>query len=261
VAVFIIGVSWSVNAVSQTRGLSGVVELDSGIAFGDFRLEITVNNHSFVVIPPSFTIIRPITSSESVEVTMFEGDRLVEYSVNDILLDPVDYTVQIRCLGCSEFVPLQYYSPDGNRFGFSNSVYIDPEDLPEELALTAISRAVIEGTISLQKLPTRDLKFALSVVRDSDPSFVYQVGPVVTLLRGATSVDYEIAGLNRNVSNNQFRVQLRCINCFGPSARAQLSTAALSPLENHSDVNFQLMGEGSFAIGSMIELLTSDQAD
>jgi len=88
----------AIQASAQTRGLSGVVELDAGVAFIDYRVEITVNNHAFIVVPP-FSILRPVTSSESVEVVLAAGTSSIEYSLTNIVPNPAPLLlIPVICL-------------------------------------------------------------------------------------------------------------------------------------------------------------------
>ena len=249
----------SPSAIGQTRSLGGSLQLDTGVAAEDLRLEITVNNHIIIVQPP-FSITRPITSSESTEVVMLAGQDSIDYLVTDILPDPVDFTVQISCLGCSSSIPDQYYSMGGNRLGLQSDVFIDPEDLPELLDFNVISRARISGTIDLGAVAERDLMFAISVASNVLPERIYQSGTTVTLPNGSTRVDYQLLGLNREIGDDLFRVVLQCLNCSASSAVAQLFPTALSPLQNHSGIDFQVTDEGPIftTIAPMLDLLLND---
>lgn len=247
------------SATGQTRTLSGSLKLDTGMAAEDLRLEVTVNNHIIVVLPP-FSITRPITSSESTEVTMLAGRDSIDYLVTNILPDPVDYTVQISCIDCSDSIPDQYYSMDGNTLGLQSDVFIDPEDLPELLDISVISRARISGTIDLGVVAERDLIFAVSVVSNALPERIYQSGETVTLPNGATSVDYQLTGLNREIGGDLFRVVLQCLNCSGSSGLAQLFPTALSPLQNHAGIDFEVTDDGPLdnTIAPILDLLLND---
>jgi len=249
----------STSAMGQTRTLSGSLKLDTGVAAENLRLEVTVNNHIIIVQPP-FSITRPITSSESTEVTMLEGQDTVDYLVTNILPDPADYTVQISCLDCAGSIPDQFYSMNGNTLGLQSDVFIDPEDLPELLDLNVISRARISGTIDLGTVAERDLVFAVSVVSNASPERIYQSGETVTLPIGTTSVDYQLVGLNREIGADLFRVVLQCRNCSASSALAQSFPTALSPLQNHSGVDFEVTDESAIytTIAPILDLLLND---
>lgn len=249
----------STGATAQTRDLSGLITLDTDVALKDYRLRITVNNHIIVVSPPSFTITRPITSKEFVDVTLPEGENTVSYLVNNIRLDPdEDYSLEIECLNCAELVPKQCYSPDGNKLCEGFLIFIQPEDLPDRLDLVAVSNARISGKVDLGEAAQRELEFTLSVVSNRSSSRIYQTGPNVTLSQGTAITTYEIIGLRRDIGADQFRVQLECNNCFGQSARAQLFPAALSPLENHSDINFRVTDQEAVPLAPVIDLLLAE---
>ena len=50
----------SVQAFAQTLSLNGQLTLDVFQPNAEYDLEVTVRNHGFVVIPPAFTILRPV---------------------------------------------------------------------------------------------------------------------------------------------------------------------------------------------------------
>lgn len=200
----------STLALAQTtRSLSGTIELDVAPNQKNRVIEITVNNHSFVVLP-SLAILRPITSSQARRVTLPAGQSSVDYFVDGIIddpssNDPVDYTIALRCIGCSSDFPLQYYSPTGNKFGLANSTFIDPDDLPAVLGLTAITRATIRGQIDLGQMADRDLIFTVTVLSAQNSQQVLATKRSITLPMGSSNTGYTITGLRRSIGSDQYR--------------------------------------------------------
>ena len=242
-------------AQEQFRSLNGELNLDAGVAQQDLNLRVTVRNHSFVVIP-GFTIIRPITSQVSDTVVIAEGASSTSYSISQIIEDPVDYTIQIECLGCKDIIPTQYYAPSGNSFGLPNSVYIDPADLPAVLNVELISRAQIAGEIELagNMVSKRDLVFTVSAVNADNPAIVYQSINDLVLAQGESSVAYQLTGLSRTVSPG-YRVQLQCTNCFGRSAQKQTSSDVLTGGQNHQAINFLVTDIPLIPLAPILQLL------
>ena len=197
----------------DTRSLSGTLRLDVGPSDNDRNIEITVRNHLFIVIPPNFTILRPILSSESVIVQLAEGSSQVSYSIDNIITDPVDYSISVRCLGCAIDIPNQFYTPNGNTFGLGLTAFIDPQGLPDTLDLTAITRAKIDGEIVLNEVSDRDLQFELTVFSSENADDILSTISPIILASGQESVSYSIKGLNRSIAPAQYRVSgfRRCL--------------------------------------------------
>jgi len=244
------------NEVSaqSTRSLSGTLSIDIGTNEIDRNIEITVNNHSFVVLP-SLAFIRPITSSETAIVALPAGSSQLSYTINNIISDPVDYSVRIRCLGCSVDIPTQYYTTNGNAFGLVDSAYIDPNNLPTTLNLTAISRARITGTITLDQIADRDLRFRVSVLGSDNTERIFGVLNPIIMRSGTSSVSYSIGGLRRNSGSDQYRVQLECLNCVGSSRSAQFFARVLSPTQNHNRIDFAATNVSIPILAPIIELV------
>lgn len=243
----------SVTQAQVTRDLVGQISLDIAPAVKDLIVDISVRNHSFIVIPPTFTILRPIQSIVSTRVLIAEGDSSALYSLSGIVQNPVDYTIQIKCSGCEDIIPTQYYSPQGNRFGLADSTYIDPEDLPAQLALLAITRATIAGKINLLSTASKDLDFTVEVAADEFPDFIYATNSSLKMSKGDQTLNYQISGLAR--SSNLLQVSLRCRNCLGTARRKRLFKTPLSSQSNHSNIDFTLADEGLAIISPLINLL------
>lgn len=254
VTSLIIAIVLGSTAWAQTRSLSGRLSLDIGPSDIDRTVMISVRNHSFLVLP-TFTILRPITSIESTTVTLATGSASVDYVINDIIADPIDYSISIECIACSNNLPTQYYSPEGNRFGLSNSVYIDPDELPNVLNLMAITRASISGDITLDRIADRALNFRVTVFSIDNPNISYKVLSSITLVPGMSTTSYSVSGINRAIGTDRYGVRLQCINCFGASKRAQVYDGALSPSENHSSINFFASDERAPTLAPIIDLI------
>ena len=194
---------------------------------------------------------------------LFEGQILNEYMVSNILPDPVDYSVQIKCLSCSDFIPTQYYSPSGNALGLANSVYIDPEDFTENLNITLITRAFIKGQIKLDKEVSENLEINLSVLSKNITNFTYETA-VITLPAGETTIDYQLIGLSRNIGDDEYQVSVQCLNCFGASSGQQFLPIALSPNENHLNIDFEIANavtQPTSSLAAIIQLLLAEAED
>jgi len=139
-------------------------------------------------------------------------------------------------------VPRQFYSPEGNKFGFQNSVYIDPDDLPSTQDVNLISRAFVTGNIHLLNGPAqRNLSFELSVTSSNNPDFTYHLNRDIVMLKGQSVIGYGVYGLRREIGANEYQVNLRCTNCGGQAAnRVQMYASPLSPLANHQGIDFEV---------------------
>ena len=244
-------------AQEQFRSLSGELNLDVGVAQQDLNLRVTVRNHSFVVISVfPFIALRPIMSEVSDTIFIAKDTSSADYSISQIIEDPVDYTIKIECLACKDIIPTQYYAPSGNSFGLPNSVYIDPADLPAVLNVELISRAQIAGEIELagNMVSKRDLVFTVSAVNADNPAIVYQSINDLVLAQGESSVAYQLTGLSRTVSPG-YRVQLQCTNCFGRSAQKQTSSDVLTGGQNHQAINFLVTDIPFVPLASILQLL------
>lgn len=233
--------SWSVTAQTNLS-LQGTVFFDVPPA-RDITVEISVRNHSFVVLPPPLGFIRPITSSVMTVVSVPNGSQSISYLIEDIEPDPVDYTIQIKCLGCSGTVPTQYYTMNGNATGLVNSAFIDPLDLPSELNLNLITRGMISGEIELLNESSQDLEFIVEAFDNNVPEFAIAQSPPIVLPAGELIVDYQIRGIRRN--NVQLRLEAKCENCFGRARKPQTFERLLSSQEDHNGINFSFEGRGT----------------
>lgn len=242
-------------AFAQTRALSGRISLDIGPSEVDREIVISVRNHSFLVVPPTFAIIRPVQSTESTTITLAKGSSSANYEINNIISDPVDYSIAIQCISCSDDFPIQYYSPTGNKLILIGSSYISPKNLPDVLNISATTRASISGNITLDRIADRALRFRATVFSIQNPNINYKVLSQITLAPGTNNVAYSITGINRAIGSDQFGVQLQCINCAGVSRKSHIFNAALSPSENHSLINFSVSDQTVPTIAPIIKLL------
>lgn len=254
ISLLIAALHANTSLAQSSRSLSGILTLDVNPSNVDRTLLLTVRNHAFVVLP-TFAISRPIISSRSVTVQLLKDRSSVNYSIDNILTDPVDYSIEIDCLSCTDDFPLQYYAPNGNSLALTNSIYIDPEDLPTVLNITAITRAHISGEVMLDRISDENLTFTLSVLSAKNPALVFQTRSPIVLPVGQRSVLYSVSGLRRAIGSDRFRVQLQCISCVGPSRRPQTFSQLLSPNENHTDIDFIATDEPFISITPILNLL------
>ena len=246
-----------VHAQEEFRSLQGTLSLDVGIAEQDLDIRVTVRNHSFIVLPfpPGFIFLRPITSEVSTIATIETGTANADYSISQIIKEPVDYTIQIECLACQNTINTQFYSPAGNQFGLVNEVFIDPADLPASLNLSLITQAKISGEIQLidNLISDRDMYFTAAAVNALNTDIVYQSVDLV-LPQGANSVAYAFAGLDRSIAGG-YLILLECTNCFGQSAVPQASPVLITEMQNYSLVNFIVSDLPFVPIPAILELL------
>lgn len=243
------------NAWSQTRSLSGSIILDAGPSEVDRAIVVIVRNHSFTVLPPSFSILRPVTSTESTLVFLPQGSSSVDYSIDGIISDPSDHSISIQCLGCSNNFPTQYYTPTNNRFTLGGSAYIDPSDLPSTLNITAITRTSISGEISLGRVAERDLNFSIDIFSVNNPELSYKTLSSIILPTGMSGIAYSVTGLNRSIGLDQYGVRLQCNNCFGSSRRPQIFDRQLPANQHYSLINFLASDEKAPPITPILDLL------
>ncbi len=241
--IVLIMLTYSWPATAQTGlSLRGLASFDVA-PINTLTLEISVRNHSFVVLPPPLGFIRPITSSVMTVVSVPSGSQSISYLIEDIEPDPVDYTIQMKCLGCSDIVPTQYYTMNGNATGLVNSAFIDPLDFPSELNLNLITRGMISGEIELLNESSQDLEFIVEAFDSNVPEFAIEQSPPIILPAGELIVDYQIRGIRRN--NVQLRLAAKCENCFGRARKPETFERLLSSQEDHNGINFYFEGRGT----------------
>ena len=244
----------------STRSLNGTLSLDVIPPIQSLVLDVTVRNHSLVVIPPSFQILRPITSQQTTRINVSSTGRAVAYRIDGIINDPDDYSVQIKCVSCTSLLPTQFYTTDGNRLSLVAAAYIDPADLPELLDLTAITRAFIRGSLVLDQTAQRDLLFDISVLSANNPQSVLRILPGVLLPQGQMTQAYVVSGIYRSIGADRYSVAAKCTNCFGKSARRQFFPLTLSPDQNHAGIDFQVSDQGLVPLAPAIYILMQDNA-
>lgn len=247
-------------AAQQTRSLFGEVSLDVGVAPKDLAIDVTVNNHAFVVVPPTLTIIRPITSKQTRRITIKKGEASATYFVDNIITDnppPIDYTVSFKCVACSDVFRTQYYAESGNRFGFANDVYLDPATLGASLDINIVSDVRLSGTLNFENgaASKRALNFEIVISDPVNSSVIYLRRSNIILLQGQSSVNYQVTGLRRQTGNRQFSVGVVCTNCFGDSAKLQLFPQILSTSENHLGIDFLVTDQAPKVVAPIIDLL------
>lgn len=247
-------ICWS--QAQSTRTLQGTLSLDVASNIKNRTIEISVRNHSFVVVPPAFTILRPITSAQSTLISMPMGISSVNYLIDTISPEAIDYSIQIKCLDCVADFRTQYYSPIGNQYGLANAIYLDPDALPDQLDLNAITAVTISGQLQLLEVSSRDLTFELSVYDFNQPQRVYQQQSIF-LPAGASTVDYIVTGMTRTSDESSFGVRLKCTVCNGVSQQTLEYPARLSAGLNHQQINFTIDGATPL-IAPSIYLLLND---
>ena len=237
----------------ENRTLSLDIDLDVGVVDRPLDLEITVNNHGFVFLLPA-TILRPLISQRSTRVQLPAGATSISAFVDEIMLDPADYVVEINCLGCSDTVPQQYFRPEGNVTGLIPSAFINPEDLPPQIDVSLITRAQFTGQIRLLagQVAERDLVFEIGVFNASS-SFEIQ-NQRVTLNAGENEVSYLFRGLSRS-SSTQLEVRASCMACGSVLPRSQTFDELLSTQIDSSDIDFEFDIQTQFFLNGVFEII------
>lgn len=243
---------------ADTISLEGNVNLDFGVASSDFEVEISVSNHSFVVISVfPVTIIRPLLSRVTESVTIAQGQSSVDYMLNGISTNAVDYVIDFRCDNCDGVFSPQYYTTNENSFSMSNAVYIDPSEFPNNLDFTLISGSSITGVISLAEggLAKRDLNFLISALDPIDPNNIFR-RISITIPKGSNSAAYAIDQLVRDSELTGFDVQLDCLNCLTTSILTINYPDTLDPLIDSTNINFEVdFNDISFLPATLYPLL------
>ena len=252
-ALFLASLLWSgVNFAQQTRSLNVELQLDQP-SDQALMVEVSVRNHSFLVVPPSFSILRPIISSVSKMVEIPAGAQNASLDFDDILTEAIDYSVRFRCVNCSSSIPLQYYTESGTTRGLGNSAYIDPDDLGDLLPVSLETLGFISGAVALGDGldATRDIRLSL---RLSDVSSVQLLATEGVLIReGANTVEYRIEGLTRRRADS-YQLELQCSLC---SPRVSRAVPTLPASENHQNIDFTVEQSDPTVIG-VFELLLDE---
>ncbi len=245
---------------AQSLNLTGSVQLDFGVASNDYDVEVTVSNHSFVVISVApLVIIRPIISQVTETVTIEQGQSSTNFAISGISTDAVDYVIGFRCDDCDGVFSPQYYSPDGNKLSLVNQVYIDPADFPGNLNFTLTSGISISGIVGLEegKLAKKNLSLLLSIYDSDDPTNLFRrIG--LTIPQGSNSTSYSIDKLVRETELSGFYLQLECLNCLTSSVLAIDYPIFLDPAIDHTDINFELAFTDSVFLTPIYYLLLDD---
>ncbi len=219
------------------------------------RLEVSVRNHGFVVIPP-VTIIRPILSSVSQTTMIRANQSSVSLTISGISPEAVDYTIRFRCLNCADSLPTQYYlERDGvvrTSRGLVNDAYIDPAELSSLAAVELETFGYVEGAISLssERFSSRSPVATVALI-DID-SGREASSTKVPLVLGATA-PFRLDRLDRRFVD-AYRLRIRCGACdprqlsFGQPLSADL---------NHSGLDFSF-GLGAPHNASSLFLLLED---
>ncbi len=256
--------SLSANA-QQTRSLDGAITLDVGQIDRDLTLALTVNNHNFVVLP-TFAFIRPITSSRTVTVDFLAGADQMEFTIDGIIENPVDYSIEIQCLGCSDSVPRQYFTQGGNLLGLVGAAFIDPDDLASSIDISLISRSQISGVIQLQtpqeapQVADRDLSFVVDAVVPNAGGQAQQLllSQTVMLSAGESQAAFILRGISRSTQPGVSLVA-RCQSCLGVLPRQIQSEQLFSALVDHTGVEFIFDSNATPTITGAIDLILENR--
>jgi hypothetical protein len=243
--------SVDVFAQSSERTLSGLIALDTAIN-QPLSIEVTVRNHGFVVIPPAFTILRPIISSVSDVKVLEPNQTSAAFTISGISSNAVDYSIRFRCIDCSEKLRDQYYTLTGTQLGLSGPAYIDPSDLPVNLSRTLDTLGTVSGQVLIGAAAERSLPITIRLL-DADSDSVIQTQSVI-LRKGQVAIDYSMDGLNRSRSEG-YSVEMECFRCEQSLVR---TAAILAASEDHEGVDFKVLASANFLLSGVLILLLSE---
>lgn len=241
---------------NDTLNITGNVSLDFSVAQRDYIVEVTVSNHSFIVIPPGFTIIRPLLSRVRKSVTIPQGQSSIDYEIEGISVDAANYVIDFRCENCNGVFTPQYYTKKGNSFFRNNDIFLDPEDLPTNLNFILTSGVSITGLVSLPdgNNASKDLMFLLSVIDSSNPINVLRRMNII-IPKGNNSSTYSIDGIVRETGLVGFDLALECINCTTGSTLLINHSTTLDSSTDHTDIDFVVDFQDTTYLPAVLHLL------
>lgn len=220
-------------------------------------LEVSVRNHAFILVPPTFAIIRPITSLVTQTLQIEPGQSAASITLQGISTDAVDYTVRFRCLNCSDSIPLQFLiSPrasSGTSRGLIDDAYIDPEDLEPAINVELDTLGFIRGVVRLAQGQAAENDVRLTVRAVDAVSGQLASSQPIRIVAGDNIAEYRLNGLARR-ENSSYIVEVSCGNC---RPVRQVFEQSLDSMSNHSAINFQVE-EGTVPISGIINLLFSE---
>lgn len=240
-----------------TRSLSGNVVIDVGTIDRDLNIELTVSNHSFVVLP-TFTIIRPITSQRSTTVQLPAGQTSAAFIIDEIILDPVDYSIRIDCLSCRDSITLQYVAEPQNLTVLAGDAFLDPDQLPAEIEIELLSRAQFSGSIALfnDQLAADDLQFEVTAIAPQQNDRVLQSSRLV-LTQGQNQVGFVLRDIDRNIPGG-VQILARCLGCIGVFPGVQRLSQTFDPASDQQNILVQFNGDFQPLIAPAIYLLLEE---
>lgn len=236
----------------QARNLNVDLQLDQPYDQA-LVIEVSVRNHSFIIVPPTFTILRPILSSVTQTVVIAQGELNAALSIEDISVDAIDYSIRFRCLSCASSVPTQYFTASGTRLGLVNDAYIAPQALPSSINVSLQTLGFITGQVLLDNGALADSNVRTTIrLSDSGTGQLVSRQPI-TILAGDTKAEYRFEGLRRS-GGVRYLLQLGCSNCR--RVRQSVDTALDSAM-NHSGIDY-VVQERRIDISGIVTLLLSE---
>jgi len=241
----------------ETRSLSVALNFDTPYD-RPLQLEVSVRNHSFVVVPPSFTIIRPIVSSVTQSISLAAGQSSAAITFTRVLTEAIDYSIRVRCVNCPAALPTQYSLTPVSETGIAsttrvlgNSAYIDPEDLAQNLSVALETFGVISGQIQRHDDESSAKRIVVSVVV-SNAEFDNELSQQrVEIKPNMASFDYRVEGLDRRFADN-YHLQARCVQC---EPKVISWPNDLDASLNYQGINFEV-NQGVMSINGVLYILT-----
>ncbi len=204
-------------------------------------IEVTVRNHTVVVVPPNFTIIRPIISSVTQTLTLPANQTRIALRFSNVSTEAVNYSIRIRCLACDDEFPTQYYLLRNGQARSTRALiddaYLSPSELDNLAPIDIETFAVLSGTINL-----RSGRFAPRIVRarlqvtDAQTGRLLDVNGLVTL-KSDDVTGFRLNRIDRRFVN-QFNLSLKCTQCERKQYRFNRQ---LSATENHTNLKIDAL--------------------
>lgn len=266
-------VSGSVAAQSALHTtFSGTLRLDHGVAERDYPITVEVRKHSLEIRETCIFVITgsricfpvsvyPIEQRRSKTVTLIKGGNAVSFGVSGVERFGIKYSVKLTCGGCTELVPIQYFTPSGNTFSSGNSSLLDTEEIPTKLNVELITRTIVSGAIMLPRelRASKNLNLLVTAYELPNETSRLTSPSTVVLPKGESQVEYRLSGLPSGSVGEQMQIVLECTNC--PGSRPQIHEQALSRGVSHSGIDFIFDPTGPGYMVPVLDLLFENNVD
>ncbi|GGZ96140.1 hypothetical protein GCM10008090_00420 [Arenicella chitinivorans] len=228
---------------------SGTLRLDHGVAERDLPITVEVRKHTIEFRETCIFLITgtricfpvtlyPVEQVRRKAITLATGRNSAGFGVSGVGRFGIKYSLKMTCRGCSELVPEQYYTLNGNTLSAGDAALLDEDALPSRFNIKLITQTTVSGKIMLpeEKRATSERQF--SVTAYALPAGNVRLGrrSGIKLPAGENSVDYRLAGLPSGSIDKTMQIVLQCTSCAGSSEQAH--TPALRRGVSHSNIDF-----------------------